>query len=459
MGPIRSFVAIALALCLIAALVPVPSAGAYVLQREGCRYDPDIDDDGLGIGFQRDNDLYDEDEELAIQYAASAWNGAMDPQFTVVNHSSFDRDLAVRWANLGPNVAGYLLTNCGSSRFRRDLVSIFSANATFYTPTMRHRKVIGIHEIGHSYGLNHNNAGGCDPTTASLMHRRTLDKYDLCGWHRPTQHSVDGATAAHGGEWQMAAASRIAVRMTISLQRGRTRLSQRHAGAAQICRVASVVALALVACTPNDSTSNEVVLSAAEHDSINDLVASSEYLVRGRVLDAANEVSIDDEAGLAYYVNRLEVQNVLAQRPGAEADIAKSDVIRTGIVLLDTSKADAISNFEDLATHYPTEVEAPAKDVDLLAFLVDTSDEAAVNSDMPSFAVVGYAIIGKDGEITWKGFPGGLAGSKTSLMSISGEILALFNAPAPWRQVEGTPGSGPGPAEGPDGRAPLSEPG
>ena len=197
----RMVLAGVLALVLIAALMPVRSAGAYTLLGEGCRYDPDNDDDGLGIGFQKDNDLYDEDEELAIQYAASAWNGAMDPQFTIVSHSSFDRDLAVRWANLGPNVGGALTYGCGSDHYWTDPVFRFGANATFYTPTMRRRKAIAIHEIGHSYGLQHNNTSGCNSSTASLMHVYPVSKYDLCGWHRPTQDSVDGATAAHEGDW------------------------------------------------------------------------------------------------------------------------------------------------------------------------------------------------------------------------------------------------------------------
>ena len=256
----------------------------------------------------------------------------------------------------------------------------------------------------------------------------------------------------------MATATRSSFGRTESPTSGSFTLSHRRASAARLWGVVSVATLMLLACTPSGSAGNHVVLSTAGHDSIHDLVASSEYLVRGKALDVAGELSIDDEVGLAYYTNRLEVQSVLAKRPDVTTEISDGDVIRTGIALLDLSKADAISNFEELATHYPTESEAPEKDADLLMFLVDNNDQTADRSKAPRFAVVGYASIDKDGELTWKGFPGGLADSKGSLTSLSGKILTQFNAPAPWRQVAATPDSAPDPQEGPDGRAPLSEP-
>ena len=256
----------------------------------------------------------------------------------------------------------------------------------------------------------------------------------------------------------MAATTSSAFQRIESFMSGSSTLSHRLAGSARLWAVASAAALMLLACTPSGSRSNHVVMSTAEHDSIGDLVASSEYLVRGRVLDAAGELSLDDEVGLAFYVNGIEVASVIAARPDVVTEISDGDMIRTGVVLLDLSKAEAISNFDDLAKHYPTESEAPAKDADLLMFLVDNSDQAADSSDAPDFAVVGYAVIGKDGELAWKGFPGGLAGSKDSLTSFSSEVLAQFDVPAPWRQVDATPDSVPDPQEGPDGRAPLSEP-
>ena len=100
-------------------LLTAPSVDAYNLFGQGCRYDPANDDDGLGIGFNTRGSLYDSEEQLSIEHAASAWNDAMTPQFTVVSYGSSRRDLRVQWANLGSGVGGSL-TRCGSSHYRRD---------------------------------------------------------------------------------------------------------------------------------------------------------------------------------------------------------------------------------------------------------------------------------------------------------------------------------------------------
>ena len=197
----REVLAIVALLTLLATLaLPVASADAYNLLGTGCRYDPDNDDDGLGIGFDRNGSFYDSTEELSIQYAASAWNNAMTPQFTIVDYGSSTRDLRVQWDELGQNVGGRLSYSCGSDHYRRDPVFRWGADATYYTSTLGRRMAIAIHEIGHSYGLHHSNTGGCG-SSASLMYSDVVDKYDDCGWDAPRSDSISGATAAHDGDW------------------------------------------------------------------------------------------------------------------------------------------------------------------------------------------------------------------------------------------------------------------
>lgn len=181
-------------------LLTAPSVDAYNLFGRGCRYDPANDDDGLGIGFDTRGSLYDSGEKLSIEHAASAWNDAMTPQFTVVSYGSSRRDLRVQWANLGRNVGGSLTRWCGSSHYRRDPLFKWGANADYYNTTSGRRIAIAIHEIGHSYGVNHNNTRGCG-SRASLMHSDAVGKYNECGWSEPQSDTIDGATAAHNGNW------------------------------------------------------------------------------------------------------------------------------------------------------------------------------------------------------------------------------------------------------------------
>ena len=183
-----------------ASLLTVPSVGAYNLYGQGCRYDPKNDDDGLGIGFNNRGALYDSGEQLSIENAASAWNDTMTPQFTIVSYGSSRRDLRVQWANLGRNVGGSLTRWCGSSHYRRDPLFKWGANATYYDSTSGRRIAIAIHEIGHSYGVDHNNTSGCG-SRAALMHSDAVGKHDECGWSEPQSDTIDGATAAHNGNW------------------------------------------------------------------------------------------------------------------------------------------------------------------------------------------------------------------------------------------------------------------
>jgi hypothetical protein len=181
-------------------VVAVSQADAYVLLGHGCRYDPSNDDDGLGIGFNTAAAGYNSDENLRTQFAASDWNARMVPQFTIVSYGASTRDLAVTWAPLGTNVGAQTSIPCGIDHWTADPVMTWSTNATYYLPkTANNQTAIAVHEIGHSFGLAHNNNTSCTGSIAGLMYTDAVAKYNTCHWITPTTDDVTGATHAHNG--------------------------------------------------------------------------------------------------------------------------------------------------------------------------------------------------------------------------------------------------------------------
>jgi hypothetical protein len=65
--------------------------------------------------------------------------------------------------------------------------------------TTAHYRAIATHELGHNYGLDHNQTSGCNITYAGLMYSDPVIKNDLCGWTGPTEDDVDGAYLIHYG--------------------------------------------------------------------------------------------------------------------------------------------------------------------------------------------------------------------------------------------------------------------
>ena len=175
------------------------SASAYSTDTPNCRFDPANDDDGLGVGILTSDSMYDLNQAFSTTSGANAWNTNMVPQFTSVSYSSSTRDVRVEWENLGANVSGRTTTWCGVSYYSADPLFEWGANATYYATSINRRKAIAIHELGHAYGLNHNNTTGCYPTIAGLMYTDPVSKTNLCGWIYPTTDDVNGAIDAHNG--------------------------------------------------------------------------------------------------------------------------------------------------------------------------------------------------------------------------------------------------------------------
>jgi hypothetical protein len=181
-------------------------AGAYSLLGTGCRYDPANDNDGLGIGFSSTN--FHQGMRDATEDAAARWNAkaGTPAQFTIVSYSSSTRDLRVEFAYLGSGsgTPATLYYNCGSSHYTQD--PRFEWNRSFTYPSSpggyslgQRRSVTGIHEIGHSYGMDHNQTSGCNTETAGLMFAPSRDKLESCGWKDPSNDDRDGAVDAHNG--------------------------------------------------------------------------------------------------------------------------------------------------------------------------------------------------------------------------------------------------------------------
>jgi hypothetical protein len=190
----RTIITAAAVLGIIAQAAP---SQAYVINGPNCRYDPKNDDDGLGIGFSSTNQRAD--QKGSTEDAAARWNAKMAPQFTLVAYGSSTRDLRVEFANLPVGTYAVTTTWCGSGHYSQDPLFTWNTNSAFYANTGPHRTSIGIHEIGHSYGVAHNGMGGCNGANAGLMFPDPVGKNDACGWIDPTTDDVNGAVDAHNG--------------------------------------------------------------------------------------------------------------------------------------------------------------------------------------------------------------------------------------------------------------------
>jgi len=174
-------------------------AAAYNLEGPGCRYDPKNDDDGLGIGFNSSN--FNQAMRDSTVDAAARWNAKMVPQFTLVSYGSSTRDLRVEFGTLPSNVGAQTTFWCSASanHYTKDPLFTWNIAQGYYVSTGPHRTAIGVQEIGHSYGVAHNNSSSCDVKVGGLMYPDPVLKHDTCGWVDPTTDDVNGAVDAHNG--------------------------------------------------------------------------------------------------------------------------------------------------------------------------------------------------------------------------------------------------------------------
>lgn len=171
-------------------------ASAYSLFGSNCRFDPANDDDGLGIGFSSTN--FNQSRRDSTEYAAGRWNSGTTPQFTLVSYGSSTRDVRVEFAYLGAGgTVAQTTVWCGSGHYSADPLLEWNLDVT--QPTSDKQIVTGEHELGHAYGLDHNNTYSCNGSTAGIMYAPSAAIVDACGWTWPTPDDFAGQVDAHNG--------------------------------------------------------------------------------------------------------------------------------------------------------------------------------------------------------------------------------------------------------------------
>lgn len=198
MGPSRILLVLALSLFSLIAAMPWSSASAYNIFGWGCRYDPSNDDDGLGIAFSSTN--LNLPRQAATTAAAGAWNGYTTPQFTIVSYGSSTRDLKVHFTyqgTNGPSAVTHLPCNYWYGYYESDPTLEWNLDITWYN--YDELRISALHELGHSYGVDHNNDTSCFTSLAGLMYYSSVAKYYYCGWNYPTTDDVNGQVDAHNG--------------------------------------------------------------------------------------------------------------------------------------------------------------------------------------------------------------------------------------------------------------------
>jgi hypothetical protein len=101
-----------------------------------------------------------------------------------------------------------------------------------------------------------------------------------------------------------------------------------------------------------------------------------------------------------------------------------------GTELLNSTQANSVANFAELARTFPTESDTPGVGDEIVAFLV--------RGDLGTYGVgyeaVGQARIGPvPGEVTLRALPGSLNHRVLNIKNVTADVLPDMSGAAPWR--------------------------
>jgi len=188
---------------------PLGTQAEAFATKGGCfHFDPANDDDGLGIGVSSTD--YNASLWSSTVDAAARWNGRVTPNFTLVPYGSSTRDVKVNFKNLGvgnPSIGGTAAettTTCDSKsgHYTSDPDTKWNRQYDFSSYGSSLQSAVGVHELGHAYGLAHWNTQNCLVNQANqvgMMHEGVWAYFYCTGTARynPTVDDVNGQTVVH----------------------------------------------------------------------------------------------------------------------------------------------------------------------------------------------------------------------------------------------------------------------
>lgn len=184
-----------IALSIVVAVLGVigaSAADAYVLNPDGCKWSGT--NPAIGYRFVDTTTPY----ESATAASDGAWDATSAPGYFYITWSTSDDDVIV-YDNFYPG-NGYLAWvsgGCASNDIWNDPLLFYWNQSYMDSKPFTEKKVVGVHELGHVYGLWHETDSSCNGGDTGLMYTYPLSSYSSCGWTSPTADDVAGVDAIY----------------------------------------------------------------------------------------------------------------------------------------------------------------------------------------------------------------------------------------------------------------------
>jgi len=173
-------------------LVVQAPADAYQLNPDGCRWSGS--EPAIGYRFS----YVEWDYQSATGQADLAWDATAANGYFYQTSSTSDDDVVVYDDDYGANsYVAWVAGGCDSNHIWYDPLYLRWNQHYMDSETAQAKKAVGVHELGHVYGLWHNQTSGCVGSQAGLMYDPALTKYANCGWTTPTSDDVSGVQAIY----------------------------------------------------------------------------------------------------------------------------------------------------------------------------------------------------------------------------------------------------------------------